>query len=129
MTFGDTPVIALGFAALIWASQSHASGIAPLDMSTYVEVPATCQTEAQFYATVIGPHDDLYHLYLQLNAALCAPPSYDVANYVPNDPQFHWDVPPLLPHPSPPAPVPIPASFWVMAAGLACLTALKRGRT
>lgn len=122
MTFGDTPFIALGFAALLWASQTHATGIAPLDMSAYVEAPATCQTEAEFNAMVIGPRVGLYPLYLQLNAALCAKPalSYEVVNYVPNDPDFHFAVPRPMP-PQPVAPVPLPAGGGMLLAALFAL--------
>ena len=111
---------------LLLAAPASADGIATMLMPDVAPCDMAVQTQEQFESMVIGDPAGLYTLYLGLHVLNCGPIAnpYDVASYVPGDPLYHWDQPPLLPHV--PAPVPLPASAILLTTAILALAMRKK---
>ena len=121
-------IATLIFIYIIFASPSRADGIADALMAPYTD-PCfeAVLSEPQFNASVIGDATGLYPLYMERRDARCGhvPTLDEVAmlTYVPRDPVYHWDIPPLLP-----SPVPLPGSVWMTLSALLLLMKLTHKR-
>ena len=121
-------LLALAIILAVFGRPSHADGIADALMAPYTDPCLdTVLSEPQFNASVIGDATGLYPLYIERRDARCGHiPSLDevaMLTYVPRDPVYHWDIPPLLP-----SPVPLPGSVWMTLSALLLLMKLTHKR-
>ena len=120
-------LLALAIILAVFGRPSHADGIADALMAPYTDPCLdTVLSEPQFNASVIGDVTGLYPLYMKRRDARCGhmPTLDEVAmlSYVPRNPLFYWDQPPLL------SPVPLPGAGWMMLAALLLLMKLTHKR-
>ena len=120
-------LLALAIILAVFGRPSHADGIADALMAPYTDPCLdTVLSEPQFNASVIGDVTGLYPLYMERRDARCGhmPTLDEVAmlSYVPRNPLFYLDQPPLL------SPVPLPGAGWMMLAALLLLMKLTHKR-
>ena len=121
-------LLALAILFAVFGRPSHADSIASALMAPYTDPCLDAVlSEPQFNASVIGDATGLYPLYIERRDARCGHiPSLDevaMLTYVPRDPVYHWDIPPLLP-----SPVPLPGSVWMTLSALLLLMKLTHKR-
>lgn len=117
MTFGDTPIIALGFAAMLWATSGRADGIGESLMQVdpcWAEVLSGSVSMDDL--AVIDELDPAAQLDAYRNN--CKRPGIVALaqNYRPGDKVMFWHQPAPLP-----SPVPLPTSGLMLIAALAAL--------